>query len=216
MGQLKRNLILLAGGRSKRMRFPKGLLDYSGEPWIIHQLNYYKQIGIRLVVLVLGHNWEQYTLQIKGLIDCKDRVKNFRGIDLSLVINSRPKEGSFSSLQCGIKRSLFQNEYPAYVKPIDVPPPQKEVWQDLGTKLKDQRMIAIPSFKNKGGHPVILSTAFMGKLLKISIDDPDARLDAQIRNLEEVQKCYLEVNDRNIHLNINTPAQWKYFTSFHD
>ncbi|MCP4295407.1 MAG: NTP transferase domain-containing protein [Proteobacteria bacterium] len=207
------NLILLAGGRSNRMHHPKGLLEYQGEPWIIHQIRSFKKVGIKLVILVLGHNWENYTSQLIGLLECKDNAKCFRGISLSLVVNSRPEKGSFSSLQCGMRRSLSQNRNAVYVKPIDVPPPEKNVWLNLAASLNSHRSIVIPSYQLKGGHPVILAPEFMESLLEIPIDHEQARLDKQIKNLNDEEKYYLDVEDPTTVLNINTPSQWELFKS---
>ncbi len=195
------------------MHRPKGLLEYQGEPWIIHQIRFFKQIGIKLIVLVLGHNWENYTDQLAGLLDCKDNTKCFRGINLSLIINSRPEKGSFSSLQFGIRRSLSQNRNPVYIKPIDVPPPEKKIWLNLQASLNNNRSIVIPSYQQKGGHPVILTPRFMESLLRIPVDHHQARLDKQIKNLNDEEKYYLDVEDPTTVLNINTPSQWELFKS---
>ena len=43
-------LILLAGGKSARMGFPKGLLDYHGTFWILEQISRYKYVDRKSVV----------------------------------------------------------------------------------------------------------------------------------------------------------------------
>jgi N-acetyl-alpha-D-muramate 1-phosphate uridylyltransferase len=58
------NLALLAGGLATRMapltdRCPKSLLDVAGRPFILHQLDYFRNQGIERVVLCVGHLGEQ-------------------------------------------------------------------------------------------------------------------------------------------------------------
>jgi CTP:molybdopterin cytidylyltransferase MocA len=208
---MKANLIILAGGNSTRMCHPKGLLDISGEPWLLQQLALIREVKFELVVLILGHNWENYCNEIPQLLDCINKVQKFNEVKLKVSINSTPEKGSFSSLQKGISSSLDENSFPAYIKPIDVPMPDLEVWENLNTALSFENSVIIPSYRKRSGHPVLLSHEFMSSLVKLNPSNPQSRLDSQIQRLQSSKIVYVEVDDPNITLNLNTPNQWNNF-----
>jgi CTP:molybdopterin cytidylyltransferase MocA len=140
-------LILLAGGRSSRMGTPKGLLDYQGHPWLLEQFRRFNAVSGRQVVIVLGFQHEQYVERIPWLEKAINQTLQQLGLLISVVINPTPDYGQFSSLQSAI--SFLQDNHPnlaelktpnselvrlgdpifgAFILPVDVPCPGKEVF----------------------------------------------------------------------------------------
>ena len=104
-------VIILAAGDSKRIGFPKGLLDYHGTPFLTHQLLSLYEIGFSHIIVVLGHTAEQL----------KQKIKLLRSS--STCINPQPERGPFSSIQCGLKSLVSDLRKGVFILPVDVPCP---------------------------------------------------------------------------------------------
>jgi CTP:molybdopterin cytidylyltransferase MocA len=204
-------LILLAGGQSSRMGTPKGLAEYQGRPWLLEQLSRFAAASGKEVVIVLGYHQEQYLERIPWLRGARDEASVQSGLAVSVVVNKTPELGQFSSLQCAIPLLLGKDWSGAFVLPVDVPGPRREVYGRLGAALSKKVDVVIPHYRSKGGHPVLLSRRFLARLLSLSVADDDARLDKQIRALPPDQVTKVEVSDPQVCLNINTFEEFRAF-----
>jgi molybdopterin-guanine dinucleotide biosynthesis protein A len=138
-------LILLAGGKSSRMGMPKGLMQIEGMTWMRHQCESFRKIGCGEIVIVLGFNAEDYLHEL-----------TINPLQIHTAINLKPENGPFSSLQEGL-RSLSnkgQTSMGVFVLPIDVPCPEKGVWETLKESGQFPVNACYPVFGDKGGHPV--------------------------------------------------------------
>ncbi len=70
-----------------------------------------------------------------------------------------------------------------------------------------------PRFEDRGGHPVLLSRAFLSELSAVSERSAEARLDSQIRRQRDIGRVVsIPVDDRRVTLNLNDPEAWtRYF-----
>lgn len=214
MGHTPKNfpLILLAGGQSSRMGTPKGLLDYQGQPWLLEQLGRFKAAGGQRAIVVLGFQAEHYFEKIHWLGTAGKEPAHQLGLEVSLVINEAPGFGPFSSLKCAIA-FLEQDQFPgAFVLPIDVPGPGREVYEQLAGGFGKSTDALIPRYQSKGGHPVLLSKNFLDRLALVSLTSPEARLDLQIQALPKERIASIVVYDRNVGLNMNSPEDFRRYT----
>jgi CTP:molybdopterin cytidylyltransferase MocA len=189
------DVVILAAGRSSRMGEPKGLVLVDGRPWIARQLD---ALGGRRAIVVLGHDRDRYLELLLGL-----------GRSVDLVTNPDPDRGPFSSLQEGLL--AVEPGRPAFVLPVDVPAAAPPVWIALETALGEAPGDAdavVPVFEGRGGHPVLLGSAFVGRLL--ARPDPAAgRLDEELRALAEGGRlARVPVDDPRVRLNLNAPGDW--------
>jgi molybdenum cofactor cytidylyltransferase len=224
-------LILLAGGRSSRMGRPKGLLDYRGQPWLIEQLRRFKSVSGKQVVVVLGFHQEPYFKKIPWLEKAVGRTVRQLGLEISVVINPRAEQGQFSSLKCAItsiqtnksgfaerrtpnaERSFTSLKIPgAFILPVDVPCPGKEVFEKLVEAFSHSMDAAIPRYQSRGGHPVLLGGEFLGRLAKVPLPSPLARLDLQIQALPVKRTAFVPVEDRSICLNMNVLDEFQDYS----
>ncbi|MCE7743264.1 MAG: NTP transferase domain-containing protein [Candidatus Heimdallarchaeota archaeon] len=191
-------VIVLAAGDSKRMGSPKGLLNYKGKPFISLQIEHLQDIGFSEIIIVLGKARDIYLDKIPELKDFK------------LVTNALPERGAFSSILCGLSKISDLNRIGAFILPVDVPCPEKDVWVQLIEGLRtSEANVTIPSFEGKKGHPVFLSAEFIDYLLTCS---SDSRLDFEIHKQINQQKAkIISVKDLNITLNLNTIEEWEAF-----
>jgi CTP:molybdopterin cytidylyltransferase MocA len=204
-------LILLAGGRSSRMGSPKGLVEYQGRPWLLEQLSRFAAASGKKVVIVLGYHREQYFERIPWLRAARDEASVQFGLSVSVVVNKTPELGQFSSLQCTIPFLLEEDWSGAFILPVDVPGPHREVYRRLGAPFNNELEVVIPQYQSKGGHPVLLSRRFLGRLASMSAANNEARLDKQIRVISPERVARVKVSDPQVCLNINTLEAFQAF-----
>lgn len=187
------NFILLAAGHGQRMGSNKALMSFQGEPWILFQLRQISEVDIQNITVVTNPESEA---ELQAAIDKS-------GKKVHLLTNLNPEKGPFSSLQLAMAATP---EDSSFVSPVDVPlraPTLKKLRQAW---LQHGHLEAlIPAYKEQRGHPVILSSDFQRALLKLSQDDPKARLDFALNALPENKKRTLVLEDPFITLNLNTP-----------
>jgi hypothetical protein len=98
-------LILLAGGKSFRVGFPKGLMPVGEKTWVECQCEKFEKIGGKDAILVLGFDAEAYSEAGKRL----QAPQYISQLNMQVVINPLPEHGPFSSIQAGIKVALEMN-----------------------------------------------------------------------------------------------------------
>ncbi|NVK53409.1 MAG: NTP transferase domain-containing protein [Flavobacteriaceae bacterium] len=182
---------------------PKGLLDFKGEYWLLHQINSF--IG-NDVFIGLGYDSEVYFNTIPWLKTAIEAPVNYKGKKVSVLINSQPEFGLFSNLQNLLKQ--VNKKQDIFVLPIDVPLLSE---QEQAKIIATNNLIVIPKFENKKGHPVKLNALFWKSLLDIPIDNNEARLDVQIKKRNASEITILNVSDASSIKNLNTPKDWLEF-----
>jgi CTP:molybdopterin cytidylyltransferase MocA len=187
------NFILLAAGQGKRMGVNKALMSFKGEPWILTQLRQIADVELQNITIVTNPDSEASLEKI--LAEFKAKVR--------LTSNPHPEKGPFSSLQLAI---AMTPEDASFVCPIDVPLKSTSLKKLRQTWLQHGHLEAlIPSYNERKGHPVILSADLQRKLLNLSQDNPEARLDFALKALPENKKRILPLEDPYITFNLNTP-----------
>lgn len=186
-------LVLLAAGRSERMREPKGLLPVGGVPFLLWQLRRYAEAGGSRAFVVTAPDPEPYGVLLA---------------DGERVVNPDPHLGPFSSLQVGLKAMQALHAGGAFVLPLDVPAPLPTVWRDLLAARAPMAAIPLTPFC-RGGHPVWISAAFAAHLIALDPFAPEARLDRQIRALPADAVVRVPVASEDTALNLNDPAAWR-------
>ena len=209
-------LILLAGGQSSRMGTPKGLVDFEGRPWLLEQLSRFEAALGKEVVIVLGYHQEQYFERIPWLRGARYEASVQSGLAVSVVVNKTPEFGQFASLQRAIPFLLEKDWSGAFIQPVDVPGPRREVYGRIAEAFNHKLDVVIPQYQSKGGHPVLLSRQFLGQLLSLPVANNEARLDKQIHALSRERVARVRVKDPQVCLNINTLEEFRAFTDRRD
>ena len=199
-------LILLAGGQSKRMGRSKGLLKYHDNYWLEEQLLRAEKAKFERVIIVLGDDHVLYFEKIPILESALQKYAHFKNLKIRVVINKNPYLGPFSSIIEALNRLETKSE--VFILPVDVPLMDKN---ELETLRHSPSQINIPEYKNKKGHPVKLSYDFWKDLKQIDLKAKDARLDHQIKNMDQKDVCIVTVNDPQAVLNLNTSEMWANF-----
>lgn len=198
-------LIILAGGKSSRMGFPKGLLSLDSEYWLLRQINQF--IG-DTVLIGLGYDYQKYLEAIPWLRKAIDKPCIYNDKKVSVVINAQPELGPFSTLQQVLL--TINNKKNILVIPIDVPLFNHNEQEKI---IHSNSLITIPLFVEKKGHPVNLKYEFWKTLLEIDNNDSEARLDKQIKKRNASEISLVKVSDASCIQNLNTPKDWREFVN---
>jgi len=154
--------IILAAGESKRMGFPKMLLQFNGKTMIESVIDHVAESETEGILVVLGANSE-------------DIIELVRKFDVSYCYNDNYRDGMLSSVRCGFKNlpadteavMVFQGDQP-FITPA--------VINSLILKYRSSgRGIVIPVHNGKRGHPLLLDRKYFDKIDKL---DPGEGLRA--------------------------------------
>jgi CTP:molybdopterin cytidylyltransferase MocA len=179
--------VILSGGASHRMGSPKALVPYQGRPFLEHllEVTQHPNIGVRRVVL--GAHAEPIAKAIHLSAD-------------EIVINEDWEKGQLSSIQAAL-RSLPPGTDGIVLCLIDHPLVSAELVSDLIERFyASQKLIVLPVFEGRRGHPVIFSSALYEELLNAPLETgARAVVWAHAADVEEFltdeEGCVLNLND---------------------
>lgn len=190
------------------MKMPKGLLSFSGRPWLSHQLDRYRQAGGKTAVVVLGFRADDY-LAALPFLDVGRTVKA-DGLEITTLMNPLPQFGPFSTIQTGLS-FLLRKDFSSFAfLALDRPAPEPPVWHRLAAILQDRKADMVYPVRNgRDGHPVMLSKNFAQSVVALSPET--GRMDKLRSTLPENACLAVEETDVNVGFNLNTPEQWLEF-----
>ena len=155
--------VVLAAGESSRMGRPKALLPIDGVRFIEKIVSSFQSTKVGKILVVLGHNVEEMRQKIADL-------------PVLIVVNNEYKKGQLSSLVAAI-RDIQSRQFSAeldgilvhlvdhpYVNPILV-----DVMIDRFYESK--KLIVVPRYHGRRGHPVIFSRSLFSELLNAALDE---------------------------------------------
>lgn len=143
--------IILAAGESKRMGFPKMLLQINGKTMIENVIDHVAESESNDILVVLGANSEELT----GIIE---------NYDIRYCYNANYSKGMLSSVQCGFKNlpsvfeaaMVFQGDQPL-ISPLSIN-------SVIHSYRSTGRGIVIPVYKGKRGHPLLLDRKYRDEI----------------------------------------------------
>jgi molybdenum cofactor cytidylyltransferase len=173
---------------------PKALLRFQGTTFIEAIVGALKQSRVGQILVVLGHNAEEM----------KQRIKH---LPVTVVINRDYKRGQLSSLQAAI-RHLTAAEHAVdgiLVHLVDHPYLNPAlVDRMIESFYAAQKLIVLPRYQSRRGHPVIFSASLFDELLKAPLDQgAKAVVNAHRRDTLE-----LETDEAGIAIDIDTPEEY--------
>jgi molybdenum cofactor cytidylyltransferase len=149
--------VILSGGASSRMGSPKALLPYQGRPFLEHLLEVTALPEIRVRRVVLGAHAEPISRAIQLKPD-------------EIVINENWEQGQLSSIQAAI-HSFPAGTAGMLLCLIDHPLISRTLVQELIADFRTtQKLIVLPLYKGRRGHPLIFSSQLYDELLNAPLD----------------------------------------------
>ncbi len=178
--------IILSGGKSERMNYPKAFLEIDGVTFLQKLANTYNK-EVSEIVVVLNQELSESKWEKK--IEAIDKT-------CKIVLNHHSDKGKFYSLQLGAKN--ISSDY-CFIQNVDNPFVNSFL---LGQMIKNKNLngITIPVYNRKSGHPILVSKKVLKKIS--STEDTNIHLKDFYSTFS---KKFIEVEDESVLLNINTP-----------
>jgi molybdenum cofactor cytidylyltransferase len=191
-------VIILAGGKSRRMGQPKALVPFPEKSssrsslektFLEHLMEVTRHARAEILRVVVGAHAEEI----------RTRVKLDDGV---IIVNGEWRRGQLSSLQAAI-RSLPEGETEGMlVCLVDHPLISAEVVaRVIGEFDKAKNKIVIPTYRGRRGHPVIFPSAMYAELLAAP-EEIGARAVVQAHAQDVVE---VPVEEEGVVLNLNDP-----------
>ncbi|MBP9151771.1 MAG: NTP transferase domain-containing protein [Flavobacteriales bacterium] len=188
-------VLILAGGRSSRMDFPKPWLQYNERSsFLEHIIHIYQKVGVTTVATVINSDF------------CKNPwVAKIEAIskDCTVISNDQPDLGRLYSIQLGLAH--FQSDN-IYIHNVDSPFVSEKLIADLAA-VHHGSGVTIPVKEGRKGHPILISQD-----VKKTILERYAAFNSLRDLILEFEQKLVDTDDDGIFVNINTPEQYKQLT----
>jgi molybdenum cofactor cytidylyltransferase len=143
--------ILLAAGRSRRMGAFKPLLPFGNKTVIECCIDYLRDGGVETIVVVVGHREDEIRQGVSGV---------------TFATNPDPDSEMGASVACGI-RELPETAAATLIALVDHPAVPPDVVTTLIACWQAGSFIVVPTWQNRGGHPVLVDLSFRPELLNL-------------------------------------------------
>ena len=201
--------IILAAGESTRMGRLKALLPWQGKPLVQYQVDSLASAGVSRTIVVLGHQ----SRKLESILGQLPAVQT--------VFNPNYAQGKTTSLNAGLYAlrkawdtgtgapedeaililNVDQPRLPGVIRQL------LEIHSGRATGAHGEPpLITIPTYRGKGGHPLILSTFLMPELLEISEDTLGIKAVVR-RHKGETQR--VEMDAPEVLFDLNTPEDYR-------
>jgi molybdenum cofactor cytidylyltransferase len=190
MGEIR--AIILAAGESKRMGFPKMLLDFNGKSMLESVIENVSASDVNHILVVLGAERDKLTELV-------------RNMNVSYCYNEHYKKGMLSSVRCGVENTpgdcdavlVFQGDQP-FISP-----------EVINTVIEAYRLsgkgLVIPVCKKKRGHPLLISRKYLEKIALL--DDHEGLRSLAYLYSDDVLE--VETDDQTILRDFDTYEEYK-------
>ncbi len=148
-------VVILAAGFSRRMNYPKPFLPANETKCYLEEIiSKFVKKGVSEIVIVMNSsNYQTY------------KRLGFKFIETqaaTIIINSSPENGRFSSIQAGV--SALETDTPFFIQNVDNPYFLSQVIADL-LHYSQAESFVVPTFNSKGGHPILLHNSLKDKII---------------------------------------------------
>jgi molybdenum cofactor cytidylyltransferase len=187
--------VILSAGESSRMGRPKALLPIDGVRFVEKIVSTLKSTNVGNIIVVLGHNAEAIRRKISDL-------------PVTILINHDYKQGQLSSLQVAI-RHLESSGSPVdgiLVHLVDHPYIEAKLVNLMIDRFYEtKKLIVVPRFQDRRGHPVIFARALFSELLAAGTDQGAKPVVHAHRD----DTLEIDTDDKGVLIDIDTPEEYR-------
>lgn len=181
-------VIVLAGGKSSRMNFPKPWLIFNNNTTFLETIiSNYNRAAFKKIVISLNKSF--------FLTELADKIEILKQ-KATFVENNYPEKGRLYSLYIALKE-LKTFDF-AIIHNVDNPFIEEEVFNIL-YKERLLNGTTIPSYQKQSGHPIIIGNIIINEIIN-NYEKYNTLKDI----IDRFDKKYVEVNSPKILININT------------
>ena len=186
--------VILSAGESSRMVRSKALLPIGGETFIEKIVGALARSRVGKIIVVLGHDADELRRQIEFL-------------PVTILINQDYRLGQISSLQVAV-RYLDKDENcdGMLVHLVDHPYIDGALVDLMIERFHaSKKLIVVPRYHGKRGHPVIFSRALFAELLTAPLDQGAKA----VVNAHRDETLEIDTDDPGIAVDIDTPELYR-------
>jgi molybdenum cofactor cytidylyltransferase len=186
--------VVLAAGESSRMGRPKALLPIDGQTFVERIATALKRTQVGKVFVILGHNGDEM----------KQRIEN---LPVEILMNPDYKLGQLSSLQVAVRYLQTDKSCDGMLVHLVDHPYIDSTLVDLMIQrfYETKKLIVVPRYRGKRGHPVLFSRELFNSLLAAPMDQGAK----SVVNAHRDETLEIETEDEGITLDIDTPELYR-------
>ena len=145
--------IVLAAGRSRRMGQFKPLLPFGDRTVVDHCIANLRRGGVETIVVVVGYR-------------AADVQNHLQASNVAFAMNPEPDSEMSDSIACGTSE-IPTSAKAILIDPVDHPAVPPSVIRDIIDAWQKGAGLVVPTWDGRGGHPVLVDSAFREELLKL-------------------------------------------------
>ena len=186
--------VILSAGESSRMGRPKALLPMDGETFIERIVGALARTRVGKIIVVLGHDADELRRQIESL-------------PVIILINPDYRLGQISSLQVAVRYlDKDENCEGMLVHLVDHPFIDSALVDLMIERFHaSKKLIVVPRYRGKRGHPVLFSRRLFAELLSAPLDQGAKA----VVNAHRDETLEIETDDPGIAVDIDTPELYR-------
>ena len=189
--------VILSAGESSRMGRPKALLPIDGMRFIERIVTALKKTRVGEIIAVLGHNAEEMRQKISDL-------------PVKIVVNPQYRQGQLSSLIAAIRAiedgEKAQSVDGILVHLVDHPYLNPELVNLMIDRFYEtKKLIVVPRYQGRRGHPVIFSRQLFAELLAAPVDQGAKPVVHGHRG----ETLEIDTDDAGVTVDIDTPEEYR-------
>jgi len=185
--------IVLSAGESSRMGQPKALLPIQGKIFLEKIVSALKETKVGEIIVVLGHDADEIKPKISHL-------------PVTVVVNKDYARGQLSSLTLALGILDPEKTEGALVHLVDHPFLNPALVDEMIDRFyESKKLIVVPRYRGRRGHPVIFSSRLFAELLGAP---PDQGAKAVVRAHRD-ETLEIATEDRGVIVDIDTPEEYR-------